>query len=61
MGVRHVPELSFLADRSERFQTRIEEIMDRTRRRAAKHGQAAGEESHALPKAGGPRQELPLK
>ena len=33
MGVRHVPELSFLADRSGRFQARIEELMDRSRRR----------------------------
>lgn len=33
MGVRHVPELSFLADRSGRFQTRIEELMNRARRR----------------------------
>jgi ribosome-binding factor A len=29
MGVRHVPELSFLADRSGRFQARIEELMNR--------------------------------
>ena len=27
MGVRHVPELSFLADRSGRFQARIQELM----------------------------------
>ena len=32
MGVRHVPELSFLADRSGRFQARIEELMDRGRK-----------------------------
>jgi hypothetical protein len=31
--VRHVPELSFLADRSGRFQARIEELMDRHRKR----------------------------
>ncbi len=35
MGVRHVPELSFLADRSGRFQVRIEELMDRARKFAA--------------------------
>lgn len=29
MGVRHVPELSFLADRSGRFQSRIEELLHR--------------------------------
>ena len=33
MGVRHVPELSFLVDRSGRFQARIEELMDRSRKR----------------------------
>lgn len=33
MGVRQVPELSFLADRSGRFQARIEELMDRSRKR----------------------------
>jgi ribosome-binding factor A len=33
MGVRHVPELTFLADRSGRFQARIQELMDRSRKR----------------------------
>ena len=33
MGVRHVPDLTFLADRSGRFQARIEELMDRARKR----------------------------
>lgn len=33
MGVRNVPELNFLADRSGRFQARIEELMDRSRKR----------------------------
>jgi ribosome-binding factor A len=33
MGVRHVPDLTFLADRSGRFQARIEELMERARRR----------------------------
>jgi ribosome-binding factor A len=37
MGVRHVPELSFLADRSGRFQARIEELMDRSRKRSKFH------------------------
>jgi len=32
MGVRHVPDLSFLADRSGRFQARIEELMNRARK-----------------------------
>jgi ribosome-binding factor A len=35
MGVRHVPELSFLADRSGRFQARIEELMHRARKIAS--------------------------
>jgi ribosome-binding factor A len=34
MGVRHVPELSFLADRSGRFQARIEQLMSRGRKSA---------------------------
>jgi len=36
MGVRHVPELTFLADRSGRFQARIEELMGRSRKRQKK-------------------------
>jgi len=35
MGVRHVPELSFFADHSGRYQARIEELMDRSRKNAA--------------------------
>jgi ribosome-binding factor A len=33
MAVRHVPELAFLADRSGRFQARIDELMTRARKR----------------------------
>lgn len=33
MGVRHVPDLAFFADRSGRFQARIEELMARGRKR----------------------------
>jgi ribosome-binding factor A len=33
LGVRHVPELLFLADRSGRFQARIDQLMDRSRKR----------------------------
>jgi ribosome-binding factor A len=33
LGVRHVPELAFLADRSGRFQARIEDLMSRSRKR----------------------------
>ena len=33
MGVRHVPDLAFFPDRSARFQARIEELMERARKR----------------------------
>ena len=33
MGVRHVPELAFVADRSGRFQARIEDLLNRARKR----------------------------
>jgi ribosome-binding factor A len=33
LGVRHVPDLLFLADRSGRFQARIDQLMDRSRKR----------------------------
>jgi ribosome-binding factor A len=33
MGVSHLPDLIFVADRSGRFQARIEELMDRSRKR----------------------------
>jgi ribosome-binding factor A len=46
MGVRHVPELSFLADRSGRFQARIEQLMSRGRKSAAAGKSTA---SHADP------------
>jgi ribosome-binding factor A len=55
MGVRHVPELSFLADRSGRFQARIEELMGRQRKRQkaqAAQASAVGQEAplaEALP------------
>jgi ribosome-binding factor A len=45
MGVRHVPELAFLADRSGRFQARIEELMDRSRKRNKFAPEAKLEES----------------
>ena len=44
LGVRHVPELSFLVDRSERLQTRINQLMTRSRRRERKlSGKATAE------------------
>ncbi|MGB6975776.1 MAG: 30S ribosome-binding factor RbfA [Terracidiphilus sp.] len=33
LGVRHIPDLTFFADRSGRFQARIDELMSRSRRR----------------------------
>ena len=33
MGVRHVPELTFAIDRSEKMTGRMEELLDRTRKR----------------------------
>lgn len=44
LGVRHVPELSFLVDRSERLQARINQLMTRSRRRERKpSGEATAE------------------
>jgi ribosome-binding factor A len=39
MGVRHVPDLSFLADRSGRFQARIEELLQRAGKSARRADQ----------------------
>jgi ribosome-binding factor A len=48
MGVRNVPELSFLADRSGRFQARIEELMERHRKRQKTPAQQSpAAQSHA--------------
>jgi ribosome-binding factor A len=41
MGVRHVPELAFVADRSERFQARVQELMHRARKSAVSKRQKA--------------------
>lgn len=41
LGVRSVPDLSFLADRSGRLQARIDDLMSRTRKPGAA-GKAAG-------------------
>ncbi|MFZ0301943.1 MAG: 30S ribosome-binding factor RbfA [Terracidiphilus sp.] len=63
MGVRHVPELSFLADRQGRFEARIDELMSRSRKyatRAAKAGpQSSAEQSAAG--SGGQQQSAPAK
>ena len=53
MGKRHVPDLSFLADRSGRFQARIDELMSRSRSRKsaalAREGAAAAPEHRNQP------------
>ena len=36
MGVRHVPELTFAIDRSEKMTGRMEELLGRTRKRDQK-------------------------
>lgn len=52
MGVRRVPELSFLVDRSGRFQARIDELMNRSRKRSSsKHGSQKAEPVSADPTA----------
>jgi ribosome-binding factor A len=48
MGVRHVPDLSFLADRSGRFQARIVELMDRSRKRQKAPAEPPAAETVAL-------------
>jgi ribosome-binding factor A len=45
MGVRRVPDLSFLADRSGRFQARIEELMSRSRSRKTAAAAAAASQT----------------
>lgn len=49
MGVRHVPELTFLADRSGRFQARIDELMARSRKRRKAQVEATPSETEGGP------------
>ncbi|MGA2570676.1 MAG: 30S ribosome-binding factor RbfA [Terracidiphilus sp.] len=49
MGVRHVPDLSFLADRSGRFQARIEELMSRRRKTGGASSTAAARPGEERP------------
>jgi len=46
MGVRHIPDLTFLPDRSCRFLARIDELMSRSRKTAA--GKAAASRGNEL-------------
>jgi len=45
LGVRHVPELSFLVDRSGRYQARIDELMARSKRRQKRVAEASPAEA----------------
>ncbi len=49
MGVRHVPDLAFFADRSGRFQARIDELMTRSRKREKTPRQAPQEVTQKAP------------
>ena len=45
MGVRHVPELSFAIDRSEKMTGRMDELLTRMRKREKRLGQAVPAEA----------------
>jgi ribosome-binding factor A len=60
MGVRHVPELTFLADRSGRYQARIDELMNRQRKRQKSLAQSAPAES-SLAKQSSTQQKTPAE
>ena len=62
MAVRNVPDLAFLADRSGRFQARIEELMDRSRKRNKYPVEAAPAQPESAPIEGAStEEELPAK
>ena len=64
MGIRHVPELSFLADRSGRFQARIDELMSRTRKPGAamrRAAEAVVPQPDPANESSSPEQEAPLR
>jgi ribosome-binding factor A len=49
MGVRHVPEITFAIDRSEKINTRMDELLDRAgkhREKIERKAAAAAQESH---------------
>ena len=53
MGVRHVPELSFLADRQDRFEARINELMSRSRKYTSRASKASVQPSLEQTESGG--------
>ncbi len=54
MGVRHIPELSFAIDRSEKMTGRMEELLGRARKRDKKRADAQAAEKTAEPSAVAP-------
>jgi len=52
MGVRHVPELSFVIDRSARLESRMDELLGRMQKREEKRRRAAGETGPTAPVEG---------
>ena len=57
MGVRHVPDLTFAIDRSERMTGRMDELLARTRKRDKKREEAAAKP--AEPKTPQPAEQQP--
>jgi ribosome-binding factor A len=51
MGVRHIPELSFAIDRSEKMTNRMTELLDRNRKRESKRAAEAAPEAAPIAKA----------
>jgi len=49
MGVRHVPELTFAIDRSQKMTGRMEELLDRTRKRDLKRDQKRDAAARPVP------------
>ena len=45
MGVRHLPDLSFQIDRSEKINARMDTLLTRMKKRQAKHSNAAGQKA----------------
>jgi ribosome-binding factor A len=55
MGVRHVPELTFAIDRSERLTGRMEELLARTRKRDRKRDEVSAAAKPPVPETAEPR------
>jgi ribosome-binding factor A len=52
MGVRHVPELAFLADRQGRYEARFDELMSRSRKYVSRAAKAAAHSTSEQPASG---------